>query len=277
VARLRTAPDLGGVNLPSTYLEDTDGRRAAHPLPRRRFRLMELRRFGELFAELSRIPVDDPGSVGRRLCTACVELLDVGTAGILLVDDAGAVNCFATSGTASVGVMEDLQFTLGEGPGLDAHATGRPVFAADLGGPEQVQWSEFTPAALRGGLQGVFSFPLRVDSVRLGALDLSRPAAGALSHQQCIDGAVLACVVTRRLLAAQSGAPAGLLGVELDDPQTLRVEVHQATGMIFQQLDLDADDALVLLRAAAYAAGRPIDDLAHDVVTRTLRFDPDHT
>ena len=45
--------------------------------------------------------------------------------------------------------------------------------------------------------------------------------------------------------------------------------------MISEQLDLRAPDALVLLRAAAYASERPIDDLAHDVVTRRLRFD-DH-
>src|SRR5213593_3643797 len=104
---------------------------------------MEFRRFGELFAEFSHIPADDPGSVGSRLCAACVELLDVGTAGILLVDDDGGVSCFATSGAAPVGVMEDLQFTLGEGPGLDAHAKGRPVFAANLAGPETAPWSAF--------------------------------------------------------------------------------------------------------------------------------------
>jgi hypothetical protein len=211
-------------------------------------RLMELWRFGELFAELARPVVDDSDGVGTRLCVACVELLDVGDAGILLVDGDGAVSCFASSGGSPVGVMEDLQFTLGEGPGLDAHASGRPVFAADLAHPSSAQWSAFAPAALREGVHGVFSFPLRVGTVALGALDLSRRNPGALTHQQRLDGVVMADVVTRRLLAAQNGAPAGLLGHDLDDHRAHRAEVHQAAGMISEQLDLRAPDALVLLR-----------------------------
>ena len=142
---------------------------------------MELRRFAELFADLTRPVVDDADGVGTRLCDACVELLDVGDAGILLVDDDGAMSCFASSGASPVGVMEDLQFTLGEGPGIDAHASGRPVFAADLAHPSSTQWSAFAPAAVRNGVHGMFSFPLRVGEVRLGALDLSRATAGALT------------------------------------------------------------------------------------------------
>ncbi len=236
---------------------------------------MELRRFAELFAELARPVVDDADGVGTRLCVACVELLEMADAGILLVDDDGAMSCFATSGTAPVGVMEDLQFTLGEGPGIDAHASGRPVFASDLAHSSSTPWSAFAPAAVHNGVHGMFSFPLRVGEVRLGALDLSRGTAGALTRQQRFDGVVMADVVTRWLLAAQDGAPAGLLGHDLDDRRTLRAEVHQAAGMISEQLDVRAPDALVLLRAAAYASERPIDDLAHDVVTRSLRFD-DH-
>jgi GAF domain-containing protein len=236
---------------------------------------MNLGRLGSLFVDLSRPPGDD-ASAGTRLCTACVELLDVRDVGILLVDPDGGVDCFATSAPSSIGVLEDLQFTLGEGPGLDAHASGRPVFESDLANPTTAQWSAFAPAAVREGVRGVFSFPLRAGAVRLGALDLSRAAPGGLSRQHWLDGIVMAGVVTRRLLAAQADAPPGLLGHDLDDPRTLRVEVHQAAGMISEQLDVPAADALVLLRAAAYAAERPIDDLAHDVVARRLRFDDHH-
>ena len=88
---------------------------------------------------------------------------------------------------------------------------------------------------------------------------------------------VMAGVVTRRLLAAQDGAPDGLLGARPRRPAGhCGLEVHQAAGMVSEQLDLRTSDALVLLRAAAYASERPIDDLAHDVVTRRLRFVDDH-
>ena len=97
---------------------------------------------------------------------------------------------------------------------------------------------------------------------------------GPLGRQQRIDAVVMAEVVTRRLLATQAGALPGRLGSELDDDaRALRVEVHQAAGMLSEQLDIRSPDALVLLRAAAYASERPIDQIAHEVVVRRLRFD----
>jgi hypothetical protein len=51
-----------------------------------------------------------------------------------------------------------------------------------------------------------------------------------------------------------------------------RAEVHQATGMISVQATPGLADSLVLLRAHADAAERPILAVARDVVTRHLHF-----
>lgn len=56
---------------------------------------------------------------------------------------------------------------------------------------------------------------------------------------------------------------------------TYRAEVHQATGMVSVQLGVSLAEALVRLRARAYADGRPIAQVAADVVGRRLRFE-DH-
>jgi AmiR/NasT family two-component response regulator len=61
----------------------------------------------------------------------------------------------------------------------------------------------------------------------------------------------------------------------LADTLVDRAEVHQATGMIAIQLGSNLADALTVLRARAFASGRPIVELAHDVVTRRLRFTDD--
>jgi hypothetical protein len=45
--------------------------------------------------------------------------------------------------------------------------------------------------------------------------------------------------------------------------------------MISVQLGVSLEVALVRLRAHAFAAGTPLDDVAEEVVRRTLRFDPD--
>ena len=51
--------------------------------------------------------------------------------------------------------------------------------------------------------------------------------------------------------------------------------MHQATGMIAVEASVPLTQALVLLRARAFAAERPILDLARDVIARTVRFTKD--
>jgi hypothetical protein len=43
--------------------------------------------------------------------------------------------------------------------------------------------------------------------------------------------------------------------------------------MIMVQLGVGPEEAIVILRARAYAAARPVDEVAADVVARRFRFD----
>lgn len=54
-----------------------------------------------------------------------------------------------------------------------------------------------------------------------------------------------------------------------------RAEVSQATGMLMAQLDVAPAEALVRLRAHAYAAGRSASDVARDILDRRLRLEVD--
>ncbi|MDQ7810735.1 GAF domain-containing protein [Amycolatopsis sp. A133] len=73
--------------------------------------------------------------------------------------------------------LEDLQLTVGEGPCLDAFASGGPVLIADLAAAT-ARWPAFTPAACELGAAAVFSVPLQIGVVRLGSLDLYRETPG---------------------------------------------------------------------------------------------------
>jgi len=53
----------------------------------------------------------------------------------------------------------------------------------------------------------------------------------------------------------------------------LRFVVHQASGMVSAQAGISVSDALVRLRAHAFATGALLVDVAKDVVARRLRFD----
>jgi hypothetical protein len=56
-----------------------------------------------------------------------------------------------------------------------------------------------------------------------------------------------------------------------------RAVVHQAAGMISVQLDVSLHVALARLRAHGYSTGRPLLEVATDVVDRRVTFnDSDH-
>jgi hypothetical protein len=84
---------------------------------------------------------------------------------------------------------------------------------------------------------------------------------------------VLADVAAEVILLIQARAPAGMLADELARSAELHVVVHQAAGMVAVQLGIGVADALVRLRARAFATGTPLHKLAEDVVDRRLRFD----
>jgi hypothetical protein len=114
---------------------------------------------------------------------------------------------------------------------------------------------------------------MSVGTVRLGALNLYRDRPGPLTADQHNDAAVVAAVAGRSLIAMQTGAEAGDLGAELESGTNLRLVVHQATGVVAERLGIDVSDALMRLRAYAFAQNRPLTDVADDVVTGRLRFD----
>ena len=54
-----------------------------------------------------------------------------------------------------------------------------------------------------------------------------------------------------------------------------RAEVGQATGMLVAQLGVEPTEALVRLRAHAYATNRSATDVARDILDRRLRLEAD--
>jgi hypothetical protein len=121
----------------------------------------------------------------------------------------------------------------------------------------------------------MFVFPLNVGASRIGVLDCYRDTPGTLDQQEltgalrAADAAVWTLLDTMAPHASPNGAPE----VDVVDGSSLaRAEVHQATGMLIAQGDLTAAAALARLRAAAFAAGRTITDIADDVLARRLRL-----
>ncbi|MGP0031208.1 MAG: GAF and ANTAR domain-containing protein [Acidimicrobiales bacterium] len=207
----------------------------------------------------------------ERLCAVAAEMVGADGAGIMLLSGGAPSGTVCTSNAVSA-VIEELQFTLGEGPCLDAYRRALPVLEPDLADPDAVRWPAFAPPAVDAGVRAIFGFPLLVGAVCLGALDLYRTQPGALEVDELADALVMAGVAARSVLTMQSDAMGGLAdGIE--DGSQVRFVVHQASGMVAVQLSLSVGEALVRLRAFAFANDRGVTEVAEDVVARRIRFD----
>ncbi|KAA1248788.1 GAF and ANTAR domain-containing protein [Mycobacterium simiae] len=214
-----------------------------------------------------------------RICEACVVLLDVDAAAISLVFDGASSGTLGCSGE-SARRYDELQFTLGEGPCLEAVARRIPILVVDLADPDETRWPAYRPAILAHQVRGVYAIPVVVAGEFVGALDLFRVQPGQLPSEDlvgAIAAAELAGIPLLDLLNADLQAavadPTSNAWAELN--VLSRTEVSQATGMLVAQLEVEPAEALVRLRAHAYATGRSATDVARDILDRRLKLEAD--
>ncbi len=207
-----------------------------------------------------------------RLCEVCAEVTGMSGAGIMLMSGDVPSGSVYTTGTVSA-LIEQLQYTLGEGPCVDAYRHDRPVLEPDLAEPNESRWVAFSPPAVEAGVRAIFGFPMNVGAARIGALNLYRDSPGPLTNDQHADAMVMAGIASQAILALQAQAPPGALAAELEAGTDFQYRTHQAAGMVAAQLDVNVGTALIRLRAHAFGNQRTLAEVANDVVARRLRFD----
>lgn len=212
----------------------------------------------------------------QRIAELCVQQLDVTGAGISLVSDTGHRGVVCATDDVSRRI-EDLQITLGEGPCIDTVRTGAPVLVADLHDRADLaawRWPTFMAAAAEAGVRAVFAFPLRIGAIGLGALDMYRNRPGTFDDDQMSAALLGAEAAAVALLGLETSAD-GVLADGHDAGINYQAQVHQATGMVMMQLDATVEQAFLLLRARAFSTGRPLIEVAGDVIERRVRFSPE--
>ncbi|MDQ6928275.1 MAG: GAF and ANTAR domain-containing protein [Actinomycetota bacterium] len=214
----------------------------------------------------------DGDVTAARLCDVCRDVTGMTGAGIMLMSGDLPLGSACTTGEVS-DLVEDLQYSLGEGPCVDAHHQNRPVLEPDLANPSTPRWLAFSGPALGAGVRAIFGFPLVVGAVRLGALNLYADVPGPLSDEQHADALVLAAIAAKAVLAMQGPSRDGALAAELEEGSNFQYVVHQAAGMVSVQVEVSVADALLRLRGYAFANERTLRDVANAVVDRRLRFD----
>jgi hypothetical protein len=204
------------------------------------------------------------------LCQVAADLVAVTGAGVMILAEGVPQASLCSTGSVAA-LIEELQYTLGEGPCIDAYQTGTAITEPDLVAPVSPRWPTFTPKVIDAGARAIFGLPVRIGAARIGALSLYRDRPGPLSDDHHADALVMADVIARTVLTLQTGTEPGSIPAELGTD--IHAVVHQAAGMVSVQLDISVAHALVRLRAHAFATDRPLTEVAREVVARTLRFD----
>lgn len=136
-----------------------------------------------------------------HLVTQIVGILPVTGAGVMLMGARDELHFIAASND-TITYIETLQNELDEGPCLEAYRTGQPVAVVDL--HTDTRFPEFSTRAAGRGLAAVFTFPMRLDDHRLGAVDLYRDVPGPLAEDDLAAAQTLADVAAGFLFNAQA-------------------------------------------------------------------------
>ena len=222
-----------------------------------------------------------------QLCETVVRLSGVDGAAIALLTRSSRVRDLVYATDATAQQIDELQFTLGEGPCLDAYHDDNNQLLPDLTDTSaNGRWPVFIGEALDIGVRSVFAFPVVEGGNPLGVLELYRRTPGALAVDEL--NAALTIAATAAFTVRQNwdaylantdhatGADAAaenLSEAQVDSPGAFsRSQVYLASGMAAVQLGVPAGDALDRLRAYSYQHGRSIKDVSDDVVARRLNL-----
>jgi len=201
------------------------------------------------------------------LADSCVEVLDVGAAGLMLVAPDGNLRVMASSSEA-MRLLELFELQAQEGPCLDCYRTGRPVVNQDL--EANGRWPRFSSEALAAGFHSVHALPMRLRGTTLGALNLFHVEPGEMRQSDIDSAQALADVATIAILQHRAALEAQVLNEQLHHALNSRIVIEQAKGIIAERQHLNMEQAFSTLRTHARNHNRPLVEVAEAVIEGSI-------
>ncbi len=202
---------------------------------------------------------DSPQEAMERAVTIATQIIPgCDAAGICVVYRGDRIDTHATSDD-SLRQIDALQHELDEGPCLDALRQDHTVVCEDLATDDR--WPSWGPQVVeRLGLLSSVSYRLFSSDKELGALNLYGKEAHAFTEEDIHDGQALAAHVGVALAAAREVE-------QLENAVSGRTVIGQATGILMERFDLDADRAFSVLGRMSQQNNVKIRELAQQIVT----------
>ena len=203
-----------------------------------------------------------------RLAAACVRLLDVAAAGLLLNDQQGHLAVVASS-SEETRLLEIFQLQNDQGPCLDCVRTGVAVVSGDLDA-DRVRWPLFASFALEAGFRSVAALPLRLREQTIGGLNLFGGRGGPVSPENQRLAQALADVATIGILQQRSAQRTTMLAGHLQRALNSRVVIEQAKGVLAERNGMSMEAAFDALRLYSRDHNIKLTNLAVAVVHQNL-------
>ena len=199
------------------------------------------------------------GNIGR-LAVGSLKGWDAAGTSLVTLDQ------IATYGTTDerINPVDQAQYDSGKGPCIDA-ATGGEVQYFD-GTSVEPRWRQFAEVAAAHDVYSVFSFPLKLDDVVIGAINLYSTERDALRPGHREEGLLFAAQAAIAVANARAYLDKELQVSQLEEGLETRTMIGQATGLLMAQEGLTSQEAFQKLVAVSQNANIKLRDIAQRYV-----------
>jgi hypothetical protein len=221
------------------------------------------------------------GPHAHEVCMACARATGAGGASVAVIVEQTRQTVCATDEVAAH--IDELQFSLDEGPCIEACRARRPVVVDlqqdDHGQGEAARrWPRFARALTDylghgdDALRAIIGVPLRVpasgsrDEVIFGAVDLHYREPLPADRPELVERAQDAADIAALTVLGYPPQGPRLGSTWWQHEANLRTKVHQATGILMHSLRLPADQALSRLHASAFVRNQTVADRSRQIV-----------
>lgn len=172
--------------------------------------------------------------------------------------------------TASfVSEVDDIQYTLGQGPCISAAAEAQTVMSGSLGG--DTRWPQFGSKVARLGVHSVVSLPLVAAGGVIGAMNVYAHDKHVFNDRAAAIGEHFALPAAVAVQNAQVLAQAKRLAAQLQNALMQRGAIERAVGIMMSRTGGDAEETLERLRKISQQEHLKLTLVAERIVDEAVR------
>lgn len=189
-------------------------------------------------------------------------------AGLTMLEDDRHQTVVATA--PFVNAVDDIQYSLGQGPCVLAVATRSTQTSGSLGG-EVTRWPLFGPRVGRLGVHSALSLPLLLPGRVVGAMNVYAHTKDAFGPEAIRIGELFAAPAAVSVYNAQILARSLQVADQLREALTSRTIIDQALGIIRSRTGAGPDEAFDRLRAMSQTQHLKAAVVAQKLVDEAVR------